>query len=102
MSKKIEIDKKECVNSNKTANEGISALDKEYTGALTSQSTLGTETNLMSTQISKTGSLKERSNPIFVKALIQIMYERGEINGATYENAVKKLKREVERHGRSK
>lgn len=102
MSKKIEIDKKECVNYNKAVNEGISDLDKEYTGALTSQSTVVTETNLIPKQISKTSSLKEKSNPIFVKALIQIMYERGEINGATYENAVKKLIREVERHGRGK
>lgn len=41
-------------------------------------------------------------NPNFVKSLIQIMYERGEINKATYEKAMKKLMREVERHGKTK
>lgn len=41
-------------------------------------------------------------NPNFVKILIQIMYERGEINSATYEKAMKKLMREVERHERTK
>lgn len=36
-------------------------------------------------------------NPNFVKVLIQIMFERGEINRATYEKAMKKLMREVKR-----
>lgn len=38
-------------------------------------------------------------NPNFVKALIRALYERGEINKATYENAVKKLQREVKKNG---
>jgi uncharacterized protein YqgQ len=38
--------------------------------------------------------------PNLVKALIQILYERGEINKATYEKAVDKLRKEIEKENR--
>lgn len=41
-------------------------------------------------------------NPNFVKVLIQIMYDRGEINKVTYERAIQKIKKEVERLERKK
>lgn len=43
-----------------------------------------------------------QKQPNIVKSLIQIMYERGEINSATYEKAMKKLKKEVEKLERTK
>jgi len=43
-----------------------------------------------------------QKQPNLVKSLIQIMYDRKEINSATYEKAMKKLKKEVERHERTK
>jgi hypothetical protein len=41
-------------------------------------------------------------NPNFVKVLVQIMYDRGEINKVTYERVIQKLKKEVERLERKK
>lgn len=37
-------------------------------------------------------------NPNIVKALIRALYERGEINEATYEKAVAKLQKEVKKY----
>lgn len=92
MSKKVEGNKKEFVNSYKTVNENISALDRESNKAVTSQSTVGTRANLK----------KQNDSNNLVNALIQIMYKRGEINSATYEKAIEKLMREVKKHEKRK
>jgi len=44
--------------------------------------------------------MQKQSN--YVKALIQIMYDHGDINKATYEKVMQKLKKEIEKHGKNK
>ena len=58
MSKKVEGNKIECVNSYKNVNENITVLDKKYNGALTSHDIVVIETNLPSSQALKSFSLK--------------------------------------------
>jgi len=57
MSKNLIGNQKGCINSNEAVNESISAIDKEYTKALTSP-ILVIETNSPSSQALKSFSLK--------------------------------------------
>jgi uncharacterized membrane protein len=48
--------------------------------------------------LKKLGEVEMVRNPNIVKALIRALYERGEINEATYEKAVAKLQKEVKKY----
>ncbi len=102
MSIKVKSNNKELVYSNKKTNEDVSALDRKCKEAVTSLSTASSGVNLNPTQVSRSTSLKKNNNTNLVKALIQIMYDRGEINKATYEKVIQKLMKEVEKHDRTK
>lgn len=43
-----------------------------------------------------------QNNPDFVMSIIQIMYDSGEINEATYKKIIEKLRREKVKDERSK
>lgn len=85
------VNKKSYNNNSKVLNQNISAIDNVSNEVVTSLPTVGTDIKL-----------KNRSDFNLTKALIQVMYKRGEINSATYEKAMTKLLREVEKHVKKK
>lgn len=91
MSKNVKDNKRSYSSSANEVNRNISAIDNVGNDALTSSPTAGTDVKL-----------KKASQYNLTKALIQIMYERGEINSATYEKSMKKLIMEVDKNEKRK
>ena len=87
MNKLVEGSKESYNTYYNEVNQNILTLDNVSGEAVTSLSAVGTKVKQ-----------KNRSNFNLTKALIQVMYERGEINRATYEKAIKTLEREVKIH----
>lgn len=85
------VNKKSYNNYSKVLNQSILAIDNVSSEVVTSLPIAGTDVKQ-----------KNRNDFNLTKALIQVMYKRGEINSATYEKAMRKLLREVEKNGKKK